>query len=322
MKRIHSLLAVAAGLLLVVLVGFVVWSRGEMGVQGVLWQNPADCLPLQKDCATSRTVGVRYGAYDPKNELDADSDIVVDHIFLSWADNNTELLDKAIQHAQSLKRTLFVSLEPWPAMGADKGTLLSDVAAGKYDPQTKEFCGQLQQANMETWVSWGHEMDHDLTDRYPWSHKSPAEFIAAYKHFVTQCKLVAPNVHYIWSSVGNKDLAQYWPGAEVVDLVGVPVYSYPEFDKKVYGSDRTFAQAFGEKYERVKQYNKPVVIVELGVMGDAQYQQYWLDEARAKYNAYPLLSAVVLFNASDTPGAWGADYATPDWRLRTGVTLK
>ena len=174
----------------------------------------------------------------------------------------------------------------------------------------------------ETWVSWGHEMDHDLTDRYPWSHKKPDDFIAAYKHFVTQCKLVAPNVQYIWSSVGNKDLAQYWPGSETVDLVGVPVYSYPEFDKKVYGSDRTFAQAFGEKYERVKQYNKPVVIVELGVTGDAQYQQYWLDEARAKYSAYPLLSAVVFFNAADTPGAWGAEYATPDWRVHTGVTVQ
>lgn len=165
-------------------------------------------------------------------------------------------------------------------------------------------------------------MDHDLTERYPWSHKDPAEFIAAYKHFVSQCRLAAPGVQYIWSSVGNKDLAQYWPGPETVDMVGVPVYSFPEFDKKAYGFDRTFAQAFGEKYDRVKGYNKPVVIVELGVTGEAEYQQYWLDQASTTYASYPLLKTVVLFNSTDTPGAWGAEYATPDWRLRPGVVLR
>lgn len=322
MNKIHSLLTVAGCLLLVSLVAFVVWSRGGAGVRGVLWHSPTDCLPLQKDCAIPQTAAVRYGAYDPKGELDAHSKITVDHIFLSWADNNAELLDKAMQHAQNLKRTLFVSLEPWPVAGADKHTLLADVSMGKYDLQTKEFCGQLGQGSVETWLSWGHEMDHDLTERYPWSHKDPAEFIAAYKHFVTQCKLVAPSVQYIWSSVGNKNLAQYWPGQEVVDMVGVPVYSFPEFDKKAYGFDRTFAQAFGEKYDRVKQYNKPVVIVELGVTGEAEYQQYWLDQASTRYASYPLLEAVVLFNSTDTPGAWGTEYTTPDWRLRPGVLLR
>ncbi len=310
-------------LLVLVLLGsvfLVIWLRGPFGLKGVLWQNPNECLP-GLSCPTESVSLVSYGAYDPASELQGNANIIVDHIFLSWTYDNTSSLAEAKEKANLRGRKLFVSLEPWPSEELTKETLLKDIANGGYDMQTTKFCGQMSSLGNNAWISWGHEMDHDLTERYPWSNKTAIDFITAYNHFVQLCRTVSPEAQFIWSPVGNSNLEPYWPGADTVDMVGVPVYSYPEFDKKTYGHDRTFKEAFGEKYARLTKFQKPVVIVELGVFGKADYQQYWLDQAKLSYKTFPLLNSVIFFNAQDTPGAWGADYATPDWRLQPGVDL-
>lgn len=298
-------------------IAFSIWQWGILGAKGIAWQDPRECLPLQQCHRAARNIS--YGVFDPAHVLDSNRNITVEHVFLSWTGDFKTYLVPAIEHAKQLNRKLFVAVEPWPTEKLTKETLLSDVSSGKYDAITNELCTTLGASQESVWISWGHEMDHDLTERYPWSDRSPQDFIAAYRHFVSQCRSVAPNIQYVWSPVGDKKLEPYWPGADVVDFVGVPIYSFPEFDKKYYGSDRTFAKTFTEKYNRVKQYEKPIIVVELGVTGEASYQQYWLDDMKASVSRFPLLSSVILFSSPDTPGAWGADISTPDWRLKDGV---
>ena len=70
-----------------------------------------------------------------------------------------------------------------------------------------------------------------------------------------------------------------------------------------------------EKYARVAKYQKPIVISECGVTGTREYQLGWLSGALQDAVNYPLLKALIYFNAIDTPGVWGKKYVTPDWRI-------
>ncbi|RAH87761.1 hypothetical protein, partial [Burkholderia multivorans] len=68
------------------------------------------------------------------------------------------------------------------------------------------------------------------------------------------------------------------------------------------------------KYARVADYGLPVMVTELGVDGSDARKRDALDEFQRSLWRYPLLKAVVYFNAVDTPGAWPARYV-PDWRI-------
>ena len=170
---------------------------------------------------------------------------------------------------------------------------------------------------MSAQESWGHEMEQDLAERYPWSGADPQEFVAAYRYFVERCSQVAggASIYYVWSPVGNKGLERYWPGDGYADYVGIAVYSFPEWDRDVYGNARSFGEVMDEKYGRVERFDRPVVVVEMGVTGDGEYQRRWLEEAFRDFDRFPLLRTVVYFNARDREGAWGEGYQTPDWRI-------
>jgi hypothetical protein len=50
--------------------------------------------------------------------------------------------------------------------------------------------------------------------------------------------------------------------------------------------------------------------------GTQEYQLRWLSAALRDLGNYPLLEALIYFNAKDTPGAWGKEFAAPGWRVR------
>jgi cellulose synthase (UDP-forming) len=154
-----------------------------------------------------------------------------------------------------------------------------------------------------------------VTGRYPWAQADPQVYVAAYRHFVDRCRLLADRVFYVWSPVGNNELAAYWPGRPYADYVGVSVYGFPEWDLDHHGRVRPFDEIFAEKYERVRGYDRPVMIAELGVTGSRDHQAAWLRAAARRFERYALLRSVVYFNAVDSRAAWPAHYRVPDWRL-------
>jgi cellulose synthase (UDP-forming) len=156
----------------------------------------------------------------------------------------------------------------------------------------------------------------NVTGRYPWASKNAALYREAYRHFVTASRLSAGNIGYVWSPVGDKGLERYWPGEQYVDYVGLSVFEFPAFDQAYYHqATRSFHDQMTEKYARVAKYQMPIVISECGVTGSKEYQLSWLSGALQDLGNYPLLKALIYFNAKDTPGAWGKEYATPDWRI-------
>jgi cellulose synthase (UDP-forming) len=162
------------------------------------------------------------------------------------------------------------------------------------------------------------------TGRYPWATQHDATgYIAAYRHFVDKCRRCTNRAYYVWSPRGDPGLEDFFPGRSYVDYIGVSLYACSGCDSSAPGRTRPSAQGertsefqqwFGDTYRRVKRFDLPVMIAELGVEGTASVQRAWLSDVVGASRQFPLLRAIIYFNAKDTPGAWAGE-RVPDWTI-------
>jgi len=257
---------------------------------------------------------IKYGIFDPESHFSMDSIFHMEEMFISWVNYDRNRL---IAMALSLKKRNirpFITIEPWP-LDERKDELLSDILLGKYDFILDQLSVVLNEMDSKLYLSWGHEMDQDLVSRYPWSGAEPLKFIDSYRYVVDYLnKEVKSEISWIWSPVVKKGCKQFWPGPEYADFIGMPIYSFPDWDKSYYGYIRDFSTTFNEKYNIIKSLDKPVIITEMGVTGSFDFQEFWLRDAFIKMQEIQGLYGVIFFYAKDTPGAWGEDIGTPDWR--------
>lgn len=324
-----SKLQVILTIIIFVIAGIAISLRGWDGVQGLLWNSQSlwhnwswDSLACRFDldrCAVDLDKApVNFGLYDPRGKFDDLDPVAIQHFFIDW---NTylpaQLLSEMSQAAERYRWPL-LTIEPWPDVkrSLTRDNLLKDIVGGEYDRVIEQVCGDIAQFGNPVFVRWGHEMEV-VNGRYPWAQDKPVDYIAAYRYFVDKCRaLTEPEqVFFVWSPVGEKNLDQYWPGREFADYVGLSIFGFPEWDQDYYGYTRSFSEIFGEKYARVEKYDRPVMVAELGVTGDAVHQQSWLYQAYQNLDQYPLLKTLVYFNSVDNPEAWGPNYPIPDWRI-------
>jgi cellulose synthase (UDP-forming) len=316
---------VRAGAVLVVLALLVVNGHRWGG----LWPPPAPVAPAP--VAALPAQGLAWGAYDPEGRLAGAEDLAIEQVYLPWNGDEGRLTD-AVRAIRRGGRVPLVTLEPWPAVWAGLAgeTLLEDVAAGRYDASIRQACTALgRESPQAVLVRWGHEMDlevlvrrgqePDLSDRYPWANGDAPGYVGAYRHFVATCRATgAANLSYVWSPGGDPGLQDYWPGADVVDYAGTTVLGFAEWDvAQGAGRPATFRELFDPRYRLLQAYGKPVLVCEFAATGPAEDRRRWIAEAGEAFGAYPLLKAVVSFDAVD-PVAWG-DLGRPDWRVPPGA---
>jgi endoglucanase len=141
-------------------------------------------------------------------------------------------------------------------------------------------------------VRWGHEVE---SGRYPWSKRSATSYIAAFQPVAAVSKSAAPNITMMWSPVGDPGCQSYYPGAAAVDYVGLSsVYNFP-----AYNGWQSFATIMNAKYPRVSGFGKPVFCAELGDV-NTDNQAAWGQAMFAACPNYPLLTALIWFNAKDS----------------------
>lgn len=300
--------------------------RGKEAIRGITWDlRPvlARLFTLEKTCAWSADffaedclvdrsqLGVNYGVYDPEDRFGQTKGLAVSHIYVRWNGpdlNWTVWLDQVA----AKNRWPLVTVEPWPK--GDQRSFLADIVYGSYDEDIDEICGKIGRFGRPVFFRWGHEMEK--TDGpYPWQRQKGQDYIAAYRYVVDKCRGLVTKIYFVWSPAGNQGLENYWPGQDYVDYIGLSVFSFPEWDRKVYGRERSFVEAMREKYSRVVGYGKPVMITELGVTGAPAYQKDWLLGMLRSLREFPMVKTVVYYNSVDVPGAWGQDLAPPDWRV-------
>lgn len=307
--------------LIVTMIAFI--YRGKQAVQGILWGLPIETLHQSEDEEGLVETDVRLGVYDPNEKFASSENFAVEHEFISWKKFDALTLRNFLQTTTDRNRWPLLTIEPNPREenGLLRDTLFSDVVAGKYDSVIDDICGEIGKLDKPVFIRWGHEMEN-VTGRYAWAQDDASKYILAYQYFVTKCRSSVSSAYYVWSPVGNNNLKNYWPGREYVDYVGVSVFIYPEWENLHYGRVRTFREIFTEKYNLVKDFDRPVMIAEFGIAGEKTAQQKAILQAIRDVKDFPLLKIVSFFNAIDTPGVWGEDMSTPNWDIDSAVVDK
>lgn len=259
---------------------------------------------------------VPFGAYDPQGNFTDDKFPKIEHLFLPWMDVDLALLYQADAYVLARHRDLLITIEPWSWAKNRRirpDDLYVSIENGNYDPTINKICGIVAGYKSTTTIRWAQEME-DHIGRYSWQYWSAAEYKKAYRHFVQLCRAVAPNAKFLWSPKGLENLADYYPGDDVVDIVGLSVFGYQPFDQGEVGHDQTFVDILTPGYERAVKLGKPIWVAELGYSGDKTYVANWQKQVEVKYAQFPKLETIVYFNDKEV-WPWMKGYGLPDWRV-------
>jgi len=251
---------------------------------------------------------VVIGAYDPRGIL-AGVPYTVEHWYVEQ--DQPERLAEVLRLVPE-ERIVLVTVQPFRS--ADGTTpVLQSIVQGDLDAQLRQIAAVVGASRRgELWLRWGHEMD--LTGLYPWCVDDPALYRAAYRRVVSVVRAEGlTGVRWVWSPAGNTGAEAFYPGDDVVDLVGMTVLGDEGWDRQFGQPPRSFEELTRPRYQLLERFGKPLIIAELGVSGTAERQERWLAEAVPALDRFPLLRAIVYFNDRNTPNNWLA--SQPDWTL-------
>lgn len=264
--------------------------------------------------------GLILGAYDPSGDFVTDPDSRIEHLFLPWEDVDLSTLRAADTFAIEHGRTLLITIEPW-TWSQDRNVtadqLRDGIAAGRYDGNIAAICSIVAKFQTPTTIRWGHEME-DTTGRFTWANWRPADYIAAYRHVIQTCRSYAPNVAFMWSPKGEPSLVSYYPGDDVVDVIGLSVFGLQAYDRLKEDRDLSFGEIVATGYEAAQRFGKPIYVAELGYSGDEAYVRRWQSDVLKARAQFPLLKGVIYFNDRDMV-AWPGDLGVPDWRVSSNI---
>lgn len=256
-----------------------------------------------------------FGIYDPNCVTSETSPLKIRHLYYSWLDLEPANLKQDLDAIVAQDKIPMLTIEPWPEV-SDSGSLLKSTVEGRYDHLIAKLCDGLRDCESEVYLVWGHEMDQELTERYPWSGQPHEDYVSAFRYVVNKVRAnVDTDIRWVWAGVMKDKSIDYWPGDSFVDFVGIPVYSFPSWDREHYGYIRDFSEIFSEKLSYLPNVKKPILITELGVVGSDDFKNYWLRHAFLTFSDFDSLTGIVFFSARDTDGVWGEGVNTPDWTL-------
>lgn len=263
----------------------------------------------------TRTSQLRFGIHDPGKVFVKDGCFKIRHVYISWVNFDSEHLTDTLRELETQGYEPLLTIEPWQRDGSN-APLLPSIANGDYDDVIDRVAQSLRVLEKPAILAWGHEMDQDLTVRYPWSGRPPQEYVRAYQYVVDRIRKQMRTKHkWVWTGVMKEGTNQYWPGDSYADFIGMPIYSFPAWDQTAYGYIRDFKATFGDKRRFVADLGKPIIITELGVNGSDDFERFWLHQAFIGLDSQPDIAAVVFFYAKDSEGVWGEKWDTPDWRV-------
>lgn len=256
---------------------------------------------------------VPFGVYDPHGTFSQDVDVTIEHIFLPWEGVDLSSLSAADAYARQRNRSLLVTIEPW-IWGAPSTTeaLRSDILSGRHDETMRSVCNALGALESPVTVRWAQEMD-STTGHFPWSRWRPTDHVEAYRRMIGVCRSAAPGLRFMWSPAGVEGMEAYYPGDDVVDVIGLSVFGAQDYQRAEFGTEYGYAEVLGPRYDRAVTFGKPIMVAELGFVGDAEYLADWRNSVRLPDARFSELTAVVYFNRQEV-WPWPNDFGLPDWR--------
>ena len=278
-----------------------------------------EATPPAAEHLNALPAGVDLGAYDNQHKFDDLRTLKYEMIWCNLDKYREGKLLPELAEITNRGRTPIVTIEPYPIRGIGwRKNLLPDITAGKYDSIILAMANEVDSLGSPVCVRFAPEMDMDTGK--PYTQKPPEIFIPAYQHFVLVFREASPTSLIIWTSVGNQGGEKYYPGADYVDYTGYSLYEQADASKLWCGHERSFAEWMDEKYPAFATFGKPIIITELGIWGSPEKQKTWMEDAFATVGKYPLVKALIYFNAQDSVSwrKWGAPGA-PNWHIDRAV---
>lgn len=246
-------------------------------------------------------------------ESSIETEVPIVQSYVAWGDASEHRFPRRLVEAtHNLGSVPLITWEPWietfenelhrelPLRGQrDKGGL-RDIANGLYDFYITEWATSAAAVDGAVMVRFAHEMNDPY--RYPWGpqNNEAQDFIDAWRHVVDIFKEVgADNVVWVWSPhVAYSGYEAYWPGDDYVGWVATGALNYGTV---AYWSEWwSFDQIFGQHYEFLVGFDKPIMIAEFGSLAIGGDRAEWYREALEDFrDRFPEVHALVFFNVDD-----------------------
>lgn len=201
------------------------------------------------------------------------------------------------------------------------------ILSGKCDNYLRMFAQDLAEHRSTRFIlRFAHEMNIADSPWWPGHYGlSPQKYIEMWRHVHeivenTQSQIGADNVEWIWSvnyaSYPNYPwnyYYNYYPGDKYVDWIGLSGYNWGNpfmTAEQIYGNmDGNGALIPPDIIKDITcRYSKPIIIAEVGTVGDPQYKQDWITTALDGFKNFPFLKGVIWFNDFAYANARSADF--------------
>jgi Glycosyl hydrolase family 26 len=196
---------------------------------------------------------------------------------------------------------------------------LSKIVSGQYDGYIDAFAQAVKKTGMPLVIRLDHEMNGNW---YAWSedkpYNSPGEYVAMWRHVVDRFRAIGADQYVIWlwaptrvDGIKNQSIAQYYPGDDYVDWVGMSGYQRSATSAATF--DVTFAKTLGLLRALTA---KPIFLAEIGATESGGLKAQWITSLFDNLPLNPDIIGFAWFNIAVTSGS-GADTVTNDWRINS-----
>ncbi len=293
-------------------------QRGESRVKKLAWFEP---FKLDKNRLINSKI-VLFGASDNssyesyENIINLEDSLALSfpiiHIYKAWGENKEhEFPKKELSAINEIGSVAMITWEPWVSAFSvenypgipepefrEKGGL-AYITNGYYDKYIREWAVEAKAFSKPIYIRLGHEMNDPY--RYPWGphNNSPKDFIAAWQHVHDVFKMVgANNIIWVWSPhLSYGFLHEFYPGDQYVDVIASGVLNFGT--SVTWSKWWSFKELFGNSYEAIAAFNKPIMIAEFGSLGIGGNRANWFSAAlKGIHQDYPLVNSVVFFHYS------------------------
>jgi plastocyanin len=227
--------------------------------------------------------------------------MAIDRQFYTW-DDAWPTSDDAWSRDQG--RTLFLS---WNARRTD-GSFASwaRIADGSEDATLDAHAAGLVEFGAPVIFAFHHEPEGDS------GAGTASDYRNAFRHIRERFTAVgASNVTYAWvlsaSSFGTSKAASFYPGDDVVDVVGADGYNWYACPNRSTSPWRGFGDVFSAFHTFGAAHGKPMVIAEWGSYEDparAGRKAHWIAEAATQLKRWPDVKAAVYYHQNRGCPRW------------------
>ncbi|MCF6407817.1 glycosyltransferase [Chitinophaga filiformis] len=247
--------------------------------------------------------------------------------YIPWGDDSRCFLQDSLMNAiYETDAVPMITWEPWAglfnvsredALLMKERKMMLHISQGDFDDYLQKFSQQVRALNRPVFIRFGHEPDNPA---YPWSGtgmNTAAEYVQAWRYVHDYFdRAGVRNAIWVWNPWKPEAVAQYFPGDEYVDWLGVTILNYGSMHPD--GQWYTFNQLYTPYHDQqLFRAGLPVMVAELGSLAKEGNQQRWLQDAFADMGKrFPEIKAAVLFNSAHDANVIGkTGDSVLDWKL-------